>query len=936
MRKSIKSSLLCLLAAASLSVNTHVYAEDDTAELTADLAEETGENTEQEKAKRSETVEKAELSAEDAEKYLKKIGSADGYDIYYKDKDFADSMWESVGGKPASKKDYTDEQQLIAEKVDKLKKLGELAAIDTKTGQAAASFKSGSKCDEGKLWVSDAGRYFVMTDENAEKVIRIRQVISTLDSKYAFLSADGKTLELLKKDMKRPEAVFTYDRTEDGKCVYESGNGDFAWLTADKEHFLGSYRYGAENESLRMIIDDRSGVFGIENKETGYIWWSSPLEASQDKSATALIADELRSSNVLRYGIPLNRSGNNVLRSGVDTDCTFTVSDIKNGIRVVYDYTKAGFKYPVEYTLEGDHLRASVKVSEISESKASNVATEMTLLGSFGAASDKEEGYFVIPDGCGALVRFNNNRSFQNNIYQQRIYGGDVTATPQTRGAVSEQIYLPVYGIVKEDNALLAVAAKGDSNAYITANVSKQSNSSYNICNFTFILRGTDNFLMSGSNERYTVFEKGRIKSDDIEVLYYPISKKGADYTDIAAKYRQYLLDEQGVKIRSKAEKSALYLDLYGGMMKKKPILGIPVSLKTSITDYSQAADIISTLRDGGVDDMVISYNNWTNDGIKNKVDTDAKPSGKLGGRSDFNKLTKLIDDCGYEFYPVSDNRDFFSGNGYWSFTSTAVRVSGSYSQVISYDKAYGIPDGYRKNMSLLSPSYFGKVCGEISGNYSDAGLSGVSLASLTSSLYGDYGKKNISRAKSKELLESGYEKINSKLSGGILADSANAYALPYVSHITGVPMSSSRFDLFDEDIPFYQLVMHGVIPYSTTAVNGDADPERLLLMAVATGSCLSFDMIHSETSRLKDTEYDVLYYANYKHWTETAAKEYQLLRPVLSAVSDSFISDYKTDGKIITATYENGTVVKVDLENRTIDCGSEHIRLSEEGGIRY
>lgn len=936
MRKSIKSALLCLLAAASLSVNTHVYAEDDTAELTADLAEETGENTEQEKAKRSETVEKAELSAEDAEKYLKKIGSADGYDIYYKDKDFADSMWESVGGKPASKKDYTDEQQLIAEKVDKLKKLGELAAIDTKTGQAAASFKSGSKCDEGKLWVSDAGRYFVMTDENAEKVIRIRQVISTLDSKYAFLSADGKTLELLKKDMKRPEAVFTYDRTEDGKCVYESESGDFAWLTADKEHFLGSYRYGAENESLRMIIDDRSGVFGIENKETGYIWWSSPLEASQDKSATALIADELRSSNVLRYGIPLNRSGNNVLRSGVDTDCTFTVSDIKNGIRVVYDYTKAGFKYPVEYTLEGDHLRASVKVSEIRESKASNVATEMTLLGGFGAASDKEEGYFVIPDGCGALVRFNNNRSFQNNIYQQRIYGGDVTATPQTRGAVSEQIYLPVYGIVKEDNALLAVAAKGDSNAYITANVSKQSNSSYNICNFTFILRGTDNFFMSGSNERYTVFEKGRIKSDDIEVLYYPISKKGADYTDIAAKYRQYLLDEQGVKIRSKAEKSALYLDLYGGMMKKKPILGIPVSLKTSITDYSQAADIISTLRDGGVDDMVISYNNWTNDGIKNKVDTDAKPSGKLGGRSDFNKLTKLIDDCGYEFYPVSDNRDFCSGNGYWSFTSTAVRVSGSYSQVISYDKAYGIPDGYRKNMSLLSPGYFGKVCGEISGNYSDAGLSGVSLASLTSSLYGDYGKKNISRAKSKELLESGYEKINSKLSGGILADSANAYALPYVSHITGVPMSSSRFDLFDEDIPFYQLVMHGVIPYSTTAVNGDADPERLLLMAAATGSCLSFDMIHSETSRLKDTEYDVLYYANYKHWTETAAKEYQLLRPVLSAVSDSFISDYKTDGKIITTTYENGTVVKVDLENRTIDCGSEHIRLSEEGGIRY
>ena len=110
---------------------------------------------------------------------------------------------------------------------------------------------------------------------------------------------------------------------------------------------------------------------------------------------------------------------------------------------------------PVEYTVEEDHLRASVKISEIKESNNGNIATELTVLGSFGAASDNEEGYFVIPDGCGALVRFNNDRTMQTNLYQQRIYGSDVTAVPQNRGAVPEQIYLPVYGIVREDNALL-------------------------------------------------------------------------------------------------------------------------------------------------------------------------------------------------------------------------------------------------------------------------------------------------------------------------------------------------------------------------------------------------------------------------------------------------------------------------------------------------
>ena len=918
-----KKLLLCLLAAAVMTVPCSAYADGEEAEPAPELTEEDTEEAAaaEEKAKRSEAVEKAELSQEDAEQYLKKIGSADGFDVYYKDKDFDDELWEKAGGKPKSKKDYTEEQQLLADKIAELKKLGELVIIDTKTGKAAASFKSGSKCDEGRLWVSDAGRFFIITDEDTTKVVRLRQVVSTLDSRYAFISSDGKTVEILKKDLRGVDETFTYDGIEDGRRVYTAGDS-FAWLTADRKHFLGAYRSGAENEKLRMIVDDRSAVFGIEVKETGYIWWSSPLEATQDRAATALLADELRSSNVLRYGVPLKRSGNNVLRSGNENDCSFTVKDIKNGIRVEYTIGQEETRSLVPRLINADRFRV----------------TEMTVLGSLGAASDKEEGYYVIPDGCGALVRFNNNRSFQNNIYQQRVYGNDVTAVPQNKGAVTGQIYLPVYGVVKEDNALLAVAAKGDSNAYLTANVSRQSGSSYNICNLSFILRSTDSFYMSGSsNEKYTVFESGGIKSDDIEMRYYPISKKGADYTDIAERYRRYLMEEKGVTKRSAAGEAPMYLTLYGGVMKKKPVLGIPISLRTSVTDYGQAADIIGSLGSGGVEDMVISYKNWTNDGIKNKVDTDGKPSGKLGGKSGFGKLTDLINDKGYSLYPVSDNRDFYSGNGYYSFTDTAVRVSGSYSRIVSYDRAYGIPNKFRKNMSLLSPSYFGEVLGDISENYPKNGLEGVSLGDLTSSLYGDYGKKGISRAKAETLLEEGYSRLDDSLENGILADTANAYALPYVSRIQNVPLSSGRSDIFDEDIPFYQIVLHGVIPYSAAAVNGSPDPERVLIMSAATGSNISYDMIYEETSRLKDTDLDGLYYANYKGWTDTAAEDYRLIAPLLSAVSDSFITGYEQKGDIITTEFSNGTVITADLGAMTVRYNGSVIELgrNKEKGER-
>lgn len=947
MKNRFRRFILCLLAVSTATAGGSARADDENVSLMSDSKEADESSSGEapaERAKRSESAEKVVLSAEDAEKYLEKTGTVDGLDIYVKDKDIEKELWEQAGGKPKKKADYTDEQKALAEKIDELKKLGEIVAVDPEKGIAAASFKSGSKYGKDeKIYLSEQGRYVLITDSSGKIPKQMLYIISSLDSEYIFRSADGNEIYQLKNDRKGIQQAFAYDKTEHDRMIFSAENSsDEAWLSADGNNFYGIFSQAAENDELRMIADHSSGIFGIENKITGYIWWSSPIEATQDTYATDLLVDEMRSSSTMLYGIPEKQTADNKLRSGLSGDCSITVSDIKNGIRIVYDYKKAGFRYPVDYTLEGDHLRASLKVDDIEESIRSNIITDVTLLGSMGAASDEEDGYFVIPDGCGALIRFNNNRTMNANAYAQRVYGNDITAVPINKGAVTEQIYLPCYGIVKKDNAMLVIASKGDSNAVLSAKVSKQSNTRFNFCSFSFVLRGVDNYYMSGaSNSKFTVFERGSIKSDDIELLYYPISKKDADYTDIAARYREYLENEAGVTKKTSPGNAPLYVDMYGGVLKKRSVLGIPVNMKTSVTSYSQAEEILSELKEKGVDDIVAAYNNWTNDGIRNKVDTDAKASGMLGGKKDFKKLTDYADDNDIQFYPVSDNRNFYSGNGYYSFMDTAVRVSGSYSRIVSYDRAYGIPDGFKKTMSLLSPDYFGEVFSDAEKNYSKSGLEGISVSDLTTSLYGDYGKKNISRYDAMQKLVSGFDTLSSGLDNGILADNANAYALPYVNHITGVPLTSSRFDIFDEDIPFYQLVLHGLIPYSTPAVNGNADPETLLLMAAATGSNLSFDMLYEETSMLKDTEYDIFYYANYANWIDTAAAEYKFIAPILKSVSDADITSYDVsdDGDHIITGFSNGKTVEVDLAEKTVTFDGRIYELSAleaEGGVRF
>ena len=144
------------------------------------------------------------------------------------------------------------------------------------------------------------------------------------------------------------------------------------------------------------------------------------------------------------------------------------------------------------------------------------------------------------------------------------------------------------------------------------------------------------------------------------------------------------------------------------------------------------------------------------------------------------------------------------------------------------------------------------------------------------------------------------------------------------------MPLHSSGFDIFDEEVPFYQLVMHGVLPYSSTAINASADSTDSFLTAVATGCNPAYDMIYAEASDLKDTLLDSYYYSHYAFWTDTAAQEYKLAKDVLSKVSDKVITDYIRENDISVTTYEDGTQVVVDYAEKSITANGIVYKLAD------
>lgn len=731
-------------------------------------------------------------------------------------------------------------------------------------------------------------------------------------------------------------------------------------ITDEEATQLESCEEVASNDNFILYADEENSRIGLYVKSSGSYWWSSPINVMADdtvidaaKGSTMKTAQRKQIASMIAIKV-------GDLRQEKRTESPAPVYSIKtkaksvwtkesNGVAVKFKYSQEGVTLTAHYELCDDNLYVYVDTSEIEEENTSSVdgkvLTKLQLCPSFGAvaATDSEgnptEGYMIVPDGSGAVIQYNNGKTAYSD-YSQQIYGRDYTAVPLTAPRVTEQAYMPVVATVSGTSGLVCVASDGDANVYAKAQVSGQNKQVYNSCYFEFETRSQDAFFMSGDNSnKITVFEKNGIKTPRFGVRYYPVDNEdGVNYADCAEVYRNYLINEKGLTAKTEANSTDLHLDFFGGVMKQTSIVGLPFNLKTEITGFSQAQEITDKLKEKGVDSMVVNYNDWTNKSIKKRVSTDAKASGTLGGQSAFESFVSADN---VDVFPAMNNIQMDAGSwGYSTFNNTAIRISNAYSRQSEYSPAFGVAV---KGVSpaLIAPNTYVKIFDDTIESYKDKGLNKIAFGDYSTKLVSDYSKKNqSSRNDTMNTIVEGYKKASETV-GEILCDGANAYVLPYASEVTNVPVYSSGFNLTDYDIPFYQMVIHGYIPYSTKPINASSNTGETFMLALASGSAVHYDMVYEDAAELKDTDYDDLYYSNYEGWLDMAAAQYSKANEVLAGVSDMTISKYEIseDGNVLTTTYSKdgkNVVVEINKSAGTAKVDGKTIDLAEaiEGGI--
>lgn len=562
---------------------------------------------------------------------------------------------------------------------------------------------------------------------------------------------------------------------------------------------------------------------------------------------------------------------------------------------VAYEDEQAGYemaskkpflKISIEYKLQNDQLVVTVPLERVEFEKSMNLL-DVKLLTAFGAGSTADEGYIVVPSGSGGIINFNNGKQ-REDPYLQPIYGMDTIMMPGSQMQSSQSARLPIFGIKSGDDAYLAYIDEGAAIASISADVSGRKNS-YNTVSPQFLLRSYD------QNHQLTetkVVEK-HMYSSNITTKYCFLEQDKADYSGMAGYYRDMLIEAGSLKRLDVTTDQPFYLDLLGAAQKMQVTLGVPNQAVESLTTYEEANMILDELSELNINAVQLRYQGWFNRGVNHDVANKIKLDKQVGSKKELSALDSRLRKQNGALYPdVSFSLVPYNSKGYSFSSETARMIAGYTGNMAPYSPSNLFMTSNSENgVSMINSAH--ALPDQITDFISAFGklpVNNISLRDMGDILSSDKNKKRPADRETamkinKEQLARLAEATDSTMISG-----GNSYALGYADHLIDVPTYVDRYYIIDQEIPFYQIVVHGYVDYAGTAVNisENYDEQRELLRMVEYGYAPHFVWTYKPTADLQDTSFTRHYSTYYSDWIDTANTFYtvskQMNEPVRTA----------------------------------------------------
>lgn len=721
--------------------------------------------------------------------------------------------------------------------------------------------------------------------------------------------------------------------TEENQITLESGNGsaveDRPLFVEEPNGEIDGHQLIAQNNNYELYFEEQSLSIIVRDKKTSAVMYSTV--ANPDTKNNVTWQNFMKSGVSLEYltGSNVNVNKVSMFTDGIQKETT--ISDTGFMTKVFVPDLEIGFTLVVELTDTG--IIAEIPEESIVEGETHKVSGFYIYPFLGYSKLGIRDGYMVIPDGSGAIINLEDNDGEYTQPYSNYIYGENIGIDEKNVPTLfkghnivkpAENVLMPIFGMVHTDSqiGLLGIVEGG---AEYSSKIEAYPNGAvtdYDWITAKFVYRQSYNQSMSQSTGSIVVIQNER-NHFDARIRYEFVNGEEASYTGLAKTYRNYLLENDA--LNQVEEQFKMRLDFLGLEQKDGMIFREDVVM-TTVEDIKQ---IYAELGVEGVTNLLTIYKGWQKDGLAaSSPATTFKVDQSIGGKHELLDLLAELEESDVAFYLYNDPLKVDSA------ASTLLK----YSVVKKLNKRVHEEETYKdviEGYNYLLPSKVAEMAAKLESSYVNNNINNIMLSEISNTVfsYSIKGKiyDRITTAEAFEGVVANYSD-----SFNLLLEQPFSYLWQYTDMYVDTPVSGSRYNFVDEDIPFLSIVLKGSLPMYSNYINFEANKQEYFLKLVEQGVLPSFYLTMEDPAELKYTNSSDIYSSCYDLLKNDLMTYYNELEEVYSQISGATIEDHSRVDDLVTVEYSNGIKVYVNYSTKakTIDGVTIDALSYKVGGV--
>ena len=515
---------------------------------------------------------------------------------------------------------------------------------------------------------------------------------------------------------------------------------------------------------------------------------------------------------------------------------------------------KLGISFTFVGKLDEERFSFSMEDKSLKETGKSKLATLsfMSFMGS--VYEDTVPGYMLVPDGSGALIRFQQTKAYQTG-YRRRVYGSDLSIDVDNvignlngnraddYATEENQLSFPLWGMVhgENQNGFLATIDSGELYTMINAIPAGAENQTvkFSRAYADFVYRSEYNKRVSNSKVVSQPQEEPNVMNPQLTFTF--LTGEEANYSGMANVYREQLLADKKLPDNQLEKEGdvSLLLHVAGSEVKE----GFLFNGLAKLTDAEQAGKMLDKLANSGITNVSMMLSGWAKGGYHGVSYGTTKFESQVGSEKEIKSLKEKLEKQGGSLalilHVMTANKDQINTKQDVALDATLDPVIQTIpNKSLMYQDTY-----YLRHAKVIQ--YMKKAFGDLDGF-------DILLEDVAKYLHADY---TINDEKTRDAIMKELTNTVDTAKQNLLFDAENLYMLKYAEKITDIPMSSSQYVYETDSVPFVQMVLRGSVDYYAPYSNLGFYSEASILKMIEYGACPSFMVMGAEsTTRTAET----------------------------------------------------------------------------------